>query len=172
MVLAAERLALNGIHRHADCRGCHEVIHISQPVITAGRKSIDGELQISSISSHLTGGCYCHVMDSSERWRINQVLSINAAVRQLRKEENSLYNCICSILTDAQFVEEVVLTLSLRPSPPPFFTPDGRRARGVPEPCPRVCQLLNLQCRRYFRRDRPCQRMQTCVAGCGMSPAM
>ena len=48
-----------------------------------------------------------HFMDSPDRWRINQVLSINAAVRQLKKEENSLYNCICSILTDAAFVEEV-----------------------------------------------------------------
>ena len=46
------------------------------------------------------------MMDTSERWRINQVLSINAAVRQLKKEENGLYNCICSILTDADFVAE------------------------------------------------------------------
>ncbi len=48
-----------------------------------------------------------HTVDTSERWRITQVLSINAAVRQLKKEENGLYNCICSILTDAHFVTEV-----------------------------------------------------------------
>ena len=61
------------------------------------------------------------MMDTSERWRINQVLSINAAIRQLKKEENGLYNCICSILTDANFVTEVA-------APSPANTPlAGRR---------------------------------------------
>jgi hypothetical protein len=72
-------------------------------------------------------------MDSSERWRINQVLSINAAVRQLKKEENGLYNCICSILTDANFVEEVMPTIH---PPPPRQLPGGCRARGGSTPPP------------------------------------
>ena len=65
-----------------------------------------------------------HLMDSSERWRISQVLSINAAVRLLKKEENGLYNCICSILTDADFIEQVAsLSLSRYNPPPPPGAP-------------------------------------------------
>ena len=69
-----------------------------------------------------------YTVDTSERWRINQVLSINAAVRQLKKEENGLYNCICSILTDAHFVTE-----ARNHHPPSFPHPtDQPPPRGGP----------------------------------------
>jgi len=29
MILTTERLALNATHRHPECLGCHEVLHMS-----------------------------------------------------------------------------------------------------------------------------------------------
>ena len=84
-----------------------------------------------------------HTMDTSERWRINQVLSINAAVRQLKKEENGLYNCICSILTDAHFVTEAGDT----PPPSPPHPIDQPPPRGGPLLQPRgMVHNLDLHC--------------------------
>lgn len=39
--------------------------------------------------------------------RLDQTPSVNQVLRQLKRQEVGLYNCINSILTDALFVEEV-----------------------------------------------------------------
>ncbi|KAI3436605.1 hypothetical protein D9Q98_006022 [Chlorella vulgaris] len=48
---------------------------------------------------------------------LNQVPTLNAVLRALKKEEASLYSCVCSIADDARFVEQVA---ALYPSLPLF----------------------------------------------------
>ena len=88
------------------------------------------------------------------------MLSINAAVRQLKKEENGLYNCICSILTDANFVTEV--------RPPPFGT-EPRQAAAPPRVgAVTLVDHALAEMLRCARGVRPSQRLPTCDAGYGM----
>lgn len=45
---------------------------------------------------------------SGDQWigPLNEVPSLNAVLRALKREESSLFNCIASIVDDAQFVEQ------------------------------------------------------------------
>jgi hypothetical protein len=45
---------------------------------------------------------------SDDEWvgPLNEVPSLNAVLRALKREESSLFNCVCSIIDDAQFVQQ------------------------------------------------------------------
>lgn len=72
--------------------------------------------------------------DDAQGFTFPRLNSVNRVLRELKKEENSLFNCVCSVSSDAAFIEELS---SLHP--------------GIPIEA-------NLRCGLWYVRDR----QQTC----------